>query len=115
MNGNSSTSKEDWTSIKETVSRKRLLNGLLDQIEVSNTLIRGVESIKSGGSNQINLDDEQTQIKILQKSALVTSKGNLVAGGTNAVLNILAAYLRYLEGTSRDDWQEYVVTYKFFF
>ena len=107
MDGNPSKSKEDWTSIKETVAEKMLLNGPVDQ--VSNTLIRGVESMNSTGSNQINLNPEQTQRKRLQKSAFVTSKGNLVGGGTSAVLNALNAYLRYLEGTSRDDWQEYVV------
>ncbi|XWS61020.1 hypothetical protein CRYUN_Cryun07bG0089900 [Craigia yunnanensis] len=32
--------------------------------------------------------------------------GDIVGGGTNSVLNALAAYLRYLEGTARDDWQE---------
>lgn len=38
-----------------------------------------------------------------------SQEGSLVKGGTNTVLNALAAYLRYLEGTARDDWQEYVV------
>ncbi|XP_022736721.1 uncharacterized protein LOC111289719 [Durio zibethinus] len=42
----------------------------------------------------------------LDKSVFVTQKGDVVGGGTNSVLNALAAYLRYLEGTARDDWQE---------
>lgn len=106
VNGNPSKSKEDWTSIKETIAEKMLLNDQIDQAEPPNTLIGGMESLKSRGSNQINLNHEQTQRKRLQKSVFVTSKGNLVGGGTNAVLNALAAYLRYLEGTGRDDWQE---------
>ncbi|RVW35259.1 hypothetical protein CK203_085833 [Vitis vinifera] len=106
VNGNPSKSKEDWTSLKETIAEKMLLNDQIDQAEPPNTLIGGMESLKSRGSNQINLNHEQTQRKRLQKSVFVTSKGNLVGGGTNAVLNALAAYLRYLEGTGRDDWQE---------
>lgn len=46
--------------------------------------------------------------KKVHKSAFLTGKRDAVGGGTDAVLNALAGYLRYLEGTSRDDWQEYV-------
>lgn len=46
--------------------------------------------------------------KKVDNSAFVTSKRDTVGGGNEAVLNALAGYLRYLEGTSRDDWQEYV-------
>ncbi|CAL9226785.1 unnamed protein product [Arabidopsis halleri] len=44
--------------------------------------------------------------KKVDNSAFVTSKRDTVGGGNEAVLNALAGYLRYLEGTSRDDWQE---------
>ncbi|EOA16132.1 hypothetical protein CARUB_v10004267mg [Capsella rubella] len=44
--------------------------------------------------------------KRVHNSAFVTRKRDTVAGGTEVVLNALAGYLRYLEGTSRDDWQE---------
>lgn len=45
----------------------------------------------------------------LENSAFVTSQGSLVGGGASLVLNALAAYLRYLEGTARYDFQEYVL------
>ena len=48
-----------------------------------------------------------TQSRERNGSVFVTQKGNIVGGSTNNVLNALAAYLRYLEGTARDDWQEY--------
>lgn len=64
-------------------------------------------------SNQKDLSFGHIQTKQLGKSAFVTQKGNFVGGGTNPVLNALAAYLRYLEGTARDDWKEYVVTFFF--
>uniref|UniRef100_A0A1J3JTQ8 Pheophytinase, chloroplastic n=1 Tax=Noccaea caerulescens TaxID=107243 RepID=A0A1J3JTQ8_NOCCA len=44
--------------------------------------------------------------KRVHNSAFVTKNRDTVGGGTEAVLNTLAGYLRYLEGTSRDDWQE---------
>lgn len=47
--------------------------------------------------------------KIKFTSAFVTRSRNFVGGGSCDVLNALAAYLRYYEGTARDDWQEYVI------
>ncbi|CAD5329005.1 putative alpha/beta hydrolase-1, DNA photolyase, rossmann-like alpha/beta/alpha sandwich [Arabidopsis thaliana] len=44
--------------------------------------------------------------KKVDNSVFVTSKRDTVGGGNEVVLNALAGYLRYLEGTSRDDWQE---------
>ncbi|CAH8304255.1 unnamed protein product [Eruca vesicaria subsp. sativa] len=44
--------------------------------------------------------------KKVQNSAFITTNRDTIGGGTEAVLNGLAGYLRYLEGTSRDDWQE---------
>ncbi|CAA6656217.1 unnamed protein product [Spirodela intermedia] len=41
-----------------------------------------------------------------ENSVFISRKSNIVKGGTDVVLNALAAYLRYLEGTARDDWQE---------
>lgn len=46
----------------------------------------------------------------------VTTKENSTGGRTSTVLNSLGAYLRYLDGASRDDyWQEYVVTFSEYF
>ncbi|KAJ6410681.1 hypothetical protein OIU84_007437 [Salix udensis] len=49
---------------------------------------------------------EMSNETISQKHLSKSGKQNVVGGGTNSVLNALAAYLRYLEGTARDDWQE---------
>nr|CAD1840568.1 unnamed protein product [Ananas comosus var. bracteatus] len=40
------------------------------------------------------------------QSMFASENASEVKGGTNVVLDALAAYLRYLEGTARDDWQE---------
>ena len=44
-----------------------------------------------------------------RRNSVFLTQGSSVGGGTADVLNALAAYLRYLEGTIRDDWQEYVL------
>lgn len=41
-----------------------------------------------------------------RRNSVFVTQGCSVGGGTGDVLNALAAYLRYLEGTIRDDWQE---------
>lgn len=63
---------------------------------------------KPSGTNRNSLSVESIERRRLDKSVFVTRKGDVVAGGTNSLLNASAAYLRYLEGTARDDWQEYV-------
>lgn len=88
-----------WTSIKEISAESMLQKELLEPAEI----------------NQKDLSFGHIKTKRLGKSAFVTQKGYFVGGGTNTVLNALAAYLRYLEGTARDDWKEYVVTSFFFF
>lgn len=95
MNENPWKQKETWTLIKtmsaETVLQEKLL--------------------KSGERRKRNLNNLYSPRKRPAKSFFVTRKGNIVGGGTNAILNALQAYLRYLEGTGRDDWQEYVVIF----
>ncbi|OMO98081.1 hypothetical protein COLO4_14152 [Corchorus olitorius] len=61
---------------------------------------------KPSGTSRNSLDVKRIEKRKLDKSVFVTQKGNIVGGGTGSVLNGLAAYLRYLEGTARDDWQE---------
>ncbi|GLT40303.1 hypothetical protein SLA2020_144480 [Shorea laevis] len=90
MNGNPNKSLENWNMIKE-MSAETLLQKKFP---------------KSSGILSENSKFEHDEKKKLGKSAFVTRKGNIVGGGTNSVLNALAAYLRYLEGTARDDWQE---------
>ncbi|XP_021286133.1 uncharacterized protein LOC110417884 [Herrania umbratica] len=61
---------------------------------------------KPSGTNRNSLSVQSIERRRLDTSVLVTRKGDVVGGGTNSLLNALAAYLRYLEGTARDDWQE---------
>ncbi|KAG8381484.1 hypothetical protein BUALT_Bualt06G0126600 [Buddleja alternifolia] len=56
--------------------------------------------------NQQDSRSKTTQRKKSEKSAFITRQGSIVAGGASLVLNALAAYLRYLEGTARDEYQE---------
>lgn len=93
MNNNPCKSEDSWRAIKE--------------ISAETTLQERFS--KSGQRNKDNLNFKYSKRKKLDKSVFVTQKANIVGGGTNAILNALAGYLRYLEGTARDDWQEYVV------
>ncbi|KHG08029.1 Uncharacterized protein F383_34875 [Gossypium arboreum] len=61
---------------------------------------------KSSETIPKSLNDKSIEQRRRDKSVFVTRKGDVVGGGTNTLLNALAAYLRYLEGTARDDWQE---------
>ncbi|XP_002510925.2 uncharacterized protein LOC8266046 isoform X2 [Ricinus communis] len=81
--------KESWSLIKEMPTETILHNKL--------SKFRGTD---------VNLNFNQSQRKRVENSVFVTQRQNFVGGGTNKVLNALAAYLRYLEGTARDDWQE---------
>ncbi|XP_024964843.1 uncharacterized protein LOC112505125 isoform X2 [Cynara cardunculus var. scolymus] len=97
-------SKDSWTSIKDS-SAEYVMQNARSLISISPT--NGFVS-NLGESSQSNLNSltTQTKEKRSKKSAFVTKQGNVVGGGTSDVLNALAAYLKYLEGTRRDDWQE---------
>lgn len=87
-------SGNDWNLIKGTSAETLLYK----------------EMLKSSESGKRNYSFRKMRSRETKESVFVTQQGNVVGGGTNNVLNALAAYLRYLEGTARDDWQEYVVT-----
>ncbi|KAG6415624.1 hypothetical protein SASPL_123037 [Salvia splendens] len=92
-------SKNEWTSIKK-LSAENMLQRKKQ---------RGKVDLKSADreENDENQSVSETiQRKKPERSAFVTSQGNFAGGGSDLVLNALAAYLRYLEGTSRDDYQE---------
>jgi hypothetical protein len=93
MAKNQHKSRDDWNLIKET-SAETLL---------------GKEILKSSESGERSYSFRQMRSSESNESVFVTQRGNVVGGGTYNVLNALAAYLRYLEGTAREDWQEYVV------
>lgn len=66
------------------------------------------ESLKSNeGKNIISSTLINVKSTKIAKSVFASREGTQVGGGTSNVLNALAAYLRYLEGTAQDDWQEY--------
>ncbi|XP_077235482.1 DNA photolyase [Tasmannia lanceolata] len=106
MNGNPGKLDENWTSIKAISSETILRKEQISEAGMTSDPIEGFENSSLGKSNQIILTPGTTQRKRLENSAFLSRKENLVGGGTNLVLNALAAYLRYLEGTARDDWQE---------
>ncbi|XP_059310484.1 uncharacterized protein LOC132061841 isoform X2 [Lycium ferocissimum] len=73
------------------------------------TLSSVVQGLREEEFNENSLSDstlKKIQRKRPVKSAFVTQCGNIVGGGTSLVLDALSAYLRYLGGTSRDEWQE---------
>lgn len=80
----------------------------IDQF-VTRSRIGGVKTATSKRSDQKIGSSNITERKRPERSAFVTQQKNSVGGGTSNVLNALAAYLRYLEGTARDEWQEYVL------
>lgn len=98
--------KDSWAIIKETSADIALRNEHMK-------MFRNFRSYddNSRNSNKPKSEDSfqnltKNRRKRLKNSVFGTSKGNIVAGGTYVVRNALSAYLRYLEGTSRDDWQE---------
>ncbi|KAF5182396.1 Hydrolase protein, partial [Thalictrum thalictroides] len=88
---NSYESNEMWQSVKRISAKSVLSKGRVNQIKMPNDFSEG-----SSKSRSVNLEN----------SVFLSREGTVVGGGTSAVLNALAAYLRDLEGTSRGDWQE---------
>ncbi|CAN1842700.1 Pheophytinase, chloroplastic [Linum perenne] len=84
MDQNPSKLEETWTSVKE-ISTESILQR------------------RHKGSKSV---DSSNRRKKLKNTVFVTKEQNFIGGGSSSVLNGLAAYLRYLEGTARDDWQE---------
>ncbi|KAJ8470631.1 hypothetical protein OPV22_024974 [Ensete ventricosum] len=81
-------SDDSWISLKKASPKSILkMNRNQDIIKISSTF-NNVRSTK------------------ISNSMFVSQEGSMVKGGTNSVLNALTAYLRDLEGTARDDWQE---------
>ncbi|WOL19137.1 hypothetical protein Cni_G27934 [Canna indica] len=88
---------ESWISCKE-VSAKSILK------KDTNQVTRGENYDGQGKETSLNLNNVQRTK--YANSVFASQERHKVKGGTNTVLNALAAYLRYLEGTARDDWQE---------
>nr|XP_009787882.1 PREDICTED: uncharacterized protein LOC104235751 isoform X3 [Nicotiana sylvestris] len=105
MDDNAGTLGNRWASIEKDSATSELRK---DQAATLSTVVQGLreEKFKGIGNSQSDSSLKKIQRKRPVKSAFVTQCGNIVGGGTSLVLNALAAYLRYLEGTSRDEWQE---------
>ncbi|XP_004143716.1 uncharacterized protein LOC101210685 isoform X2 [Cucumis sativus] len=80
---------DEWYSIKNTTAE---------------TMVRAKFSKR--GNNENNPSSRESRTERMGNSIFSTQRGkNFMMGGTEGVLNALAAYIRYNEGTSRDDWQ----------
>ncbi|KAL1201177.1 Pheophytinase [Cardamine amara subsp. amara] len=89
--------------MKESLCEKENSWRDMAQASAQRVLMERIGNLK-GSSIEPTVDGSLR--KKVPNSAFVTRKGDTVGGGTEVVLNALAGYLRYLEGTSRDDWQE---------
>ncbi|XP_038970624.1 uncharacterized protein LOC120103895 isoform X2 [Phoenix dactylifera] len=104
LQGKPCQSDKCWISLKkvsaESILRKECISQAVMKSDPS-------ESLKSNeGKNIISSTLNNVKSTKIAKSVFASVEGTQVRGGTNNVLNALAAYLRYLEGTARDDWQE---------
>nr|DAD18606.1 TPA_asm: hypothetical protein HUJ06_020069 [Nelumbo nucifera] len=104
INGNPCKLDESWTSVKDISAKDILKRGKTNQSKMLNDPNGSLRNPYPSGNNQNNLNSWST--RRTENSVFISRNSNLIGGGTNSVLNALAAYLRYLEGTSRDDWQE---------
>lgn len=99
---NTSETHERWASVKSLSADDILTKRQAKQAGIPTDT---GDFQKSNGSG--NPVASNGSLKTREKATVFTPrKGTVVAGGTDVVLNALAAYLRYLEGTARDDWQE---------
>ncbi|KAJ6849334.1 uncharacterized protein M6B38_270095 [Iris pallida] len=96
LNGNLNEEDDTWSPLKEMSAEAILRKARKGQAVEETGIVNGIESFEVANNARWTL----------AKSVFASQKGNLVRGGTDTVLNGLAAYLRYLEGTSRDDYQE---------
>lgn len=108
MKEETSKEYEKWISLKRR-SAKTVLAKDNGQTLMETDLVNDIKSLEEK-SSEVTLTSNNSRWK-LEKSVFASQEGNQVRGGTDVVLNALAAYLRYLEGTARDDWQEYAMTF----
>ncbi|KNA10737.1 hypothetical protein SOVF_141700 [Spinacia oleracea] len=103
MDCHANREKEQWYSIKHTSAEDVLR---MDHMKLFKSVSLGMGESRVSELGSSSQFPNETRRKGLKNSVFGTSKGNIVAGGTEVVLNAFAGYLRYLEGTARDDWQE---------
>ncbi|XP_068650620.1 cryptochrome DASH, chloroplastic/mitochondrial isoform X2 [Aristolochia californica] len=96
---------ESWNSNKARSAQTVLMKKDIDWVDVASDSVERFSQSNSSKSRLLSSTSKNKK-KRLEGSVFVSTDGNIVGGGTDVVLNALAAYLRYLEGTARDDWQE---------
>ncbi|KAF0924405.1 hypothetical protein E2562_010073 [Oryza meyeriana var. granulata] len=96
----SRTSEDNWVHLKST-SAKSILRKTLSQIKVK----IGAASSDSDGGEDITAYYGTSGRKI-QNSMFASESSIQVRGGTEITSDALAAYLKYLEGTGKANWQE---------
>ena len=102
LHKNGSPLNETWTSLKKIPASAVLSQ---DSSNRTGELSPAIDDLESESTSALS---NTPQKRKQEKSVFLSRNSNIVKGGTDVVLNGLAAYLRYLEGTARDDWQEYV-------
>lgn len=92
-------SDESWISLKKASAESILRKENITQVVMKSD---SSESLKNNEGRNV-ISSTLNSVKCTKNES---GEGTPVKGGTDHVLNALAAYLRYLEGTARDDWQE---------
>ncbi|TYK20727.1 Cryptochrome DASH [Cucumis melo var. makuwa] len=95
-------------ALKEFMNSTRLNEPSDEWDSIKNTTAEAMVRAKFSkrGSNENNPSSREFRTERMGNSIFSTQRGkNFMMGGTEGVLNALAAYIRYNEGTSRDDWQ----------
>ncbi|KAL0541990.1 hypothetical protein IC582_022075 [Cucumis melo] len=97
-----------FDALKEFMNSTRLNEPSDEWDSIKNTTAEAMVRAKFSkrGSNENNPSSREFRTERMGNSIFSTQRGkNFMMGGTEGVLNALAAYIRYNEGTSRDDWQ----------
>ncbi|XP_073012014.1 uncharacterized protein [Typha latifolia] len=102
---NSSQLDESWIAIKDLSAKSILRKANVSQ---ATTKLGSSGNLKNYGTNDAEISVTSGSMRRIKsvKSMFASEKASEVRGGNDIVLEALAAYLRYLEGTAKDDWQE---------
>ncbi|KQJ91197.1 uncharacterized protein LOC100826912 isoform X3 [Brachypodium distachyon] len=98
----SRTTQDNWVNIK-SMSARSILKANLNRNNVKSNVTLTVDN--GGNVEDITPNAGSTGRKIMD--SMFASESSLqVRGGTDLTLDALAAYLKYLEGTGKANWQE---------
>ncbi|XP_022159837.1 uncharacterized protein LOC111026138 isoform X2 [Momordica charantia] len=97
-----------FDALKEFINSNQLYKSREDWNLMKNTAAEAILRAKffKEGSNGNSLSSRSTRSERMYKSIFSIQRGmDFQRGGAEGVLNALSAYIRYNEGTARDDWQ----------